>query len=190
MPFVLREATSVCCILLALFLCCFAVQEIEDGGADDFGDLVGQHVGPLVVVVLLVGIEAVVQLAPDVGEAHALAFEALDLLDHDEVLQGVAALAALGALGHDDALQLLFPEAQGVAGHAGTLAHFMDGQRLHLSRERGAGSREQKQTGHGFTQIATDFFTTRSLRSLETQRSAEKNGAGSNSTRRLKPKTK
>jgi hypothetical protein len=137
----------VSCILLALFLGHLAIQEIEDRGPDDISDLVCQHIGALVVVMFFVGVEAVVQLPLDVREAEPLAFQALDLLDREEVFQGVPALAALGALRDDDAFQLLFPEAEGVGGNAGALAHFLYGQCLHvfLSREQGARSREQRQ---------------------------------------------
>jgi len=134
-----------------------------------------------------------VQLTPDVGQAKALGLEALDLFDDQEVVRRVAALAALGALGDNDAFQLLFPEAEGVGGNPGALAHFLYGKSLHLSIERGAlrlrsgsatVSREQKRMGHGFTQITADYFT------AETAGNAEKDIAGSKSTWRMKPKTK
>ena len=73
-----------------------------------------------------------VKLSPDIGQGEALCFEGLDFLNDQEVLAGVTALAALGALGNDNAREFLFPKAEGVGGHAGAAAHFLYGQCLHV----------------------------------------------------------
>lgn len=44
------------------------------------------------------------------------------------MLLGITTLAALRAFGDNDAGKLLFPEAEGVGGQAGALAHFLDSQ--------------------------------------------------------------
>jgi hypothetical protein len=106
----------------------FSFQVIENGGAHDFGDLVGQDVGAMMVVALPIRIDKVVQFAPNFNEAHALVLKALDLIDDQKVFLSVATLAALRAFGNNDTSEFLFPEPEGVCGHPGAVAHFLNGQ--------------------------------------------------------------
>ena len=108
----------------------FSFKEADDGGSDDFGNVVCQNFHRIIAGVVFVGVEAVVQGSVYIDKAQAFVFEPFDFLDNEEVLEGVAALAALGAEGDDDAVQFSFPEAEGVFGDAGALAHFLDGQCL------------------------------------------------------------
>ena len=111
----------------ALF-CDFSFKEVDDGGSDHFSDLVCQGIYRTVFGIAFVRVEAVVQGSVYVCEAQAFVFEPFDFFDDEEVLEGVAALAAFGAEGDDDAVQFPFPEAKGVFGDTGALAHFLDGQ--------------------------------------------------------------
>jgi hypothetical protein len=106
----------------------FSFQVIDNDGAHDFSDFVGQDISAMEAVVRLVRIDTVVQFRPDFHKGHALVFEALDLLDDHEVLRAVTTLAALGSLRDDDALEFLFPETKSVGWNPGALAHFLDGQ--------------------------------------------------------------
>ena len=104
-----------------------AFKEADDGGPDHFSDMIGQGFDRVIPGVVFVRIEAVVQSGVYVCEAQAFVFEPFDFFDDEEVLEGVAALAAFGAKGNDDAVQFPFPEAKGVLGDTGALAHFLDG---------------------------------------------------------------
>ena len=73
------------------------------------------------------------------------------------MLQGVAALTSFCAQGRYHAVQFSLPEAKGVLGNAGPVAHFLNGQGFHWSShtnfpQKGSPLRHR---GHG-EDLATD----------------------------------
>ena len=94
----------------------FFLEEGVDGGSYDVGDAVCQKINFVVVGVIGSGIVAFMQVFFDIGKAQAFVLQSLDLIYDKEMFQGVTPLAASGAEGHDEPVERLFPEAQGVRG--------------------------------------------------------------------------
>ncbi len=109
------------------------LKKAMDGWFYDFRYLICQKINSRVsgnVLMVIVAIKAIAQFPPYFWKAQTFFFQSFDLTNNEEVLGCVAPLPSVRSQRDYDALQFLFPKAQGVFRQPQPLANCLNSQRL------------------------------------------------------------